>query len=168
MKRDHIYYTVIGAGLLIIIAAVLWTTWPDAEEPLAPPVALAQQISSNAPKEEKVKAAQDFIRHGEAARVEIRTALDSYEQQPPEVVAPLLQATMKTRDYRSMPTLLKLLEHEDPVVRGRAGAAVQKILGADFGFRANASESERKKVIATIKQDYANSAARINEFYKDQ
>ena len=168
MKREHLYYSIIGVGLMVIVGIIIWSVLPEPTEPLATPEVLTQQLNSDAPTDQKVKAAQDFIRHGEAARTEVRAALVNHQSHEPEVVAPLVQATMKNRDHRSMPTLLDLLEHEDPQVRGRAGAAIQKILGADFGYRANASEAERAKIIALIKQDYQNSTARINEFYKDQ
>ena len=75
---------------------------------------------------------------------------------------------MKNRDYRSMPSLLDLLEHEDSLVRGRAGAAVQKILGADFGFRANLPEDQRAKVIAVIRHDYELAKGRFSTVYGDQ
>ena len=168
MRRDHVYYAIIGAGLLTIVGLVIWQVRPEPEEPLDPPEVLVQKLNSNASKEEKVKAARDFIRHGEAARREVRVAVNQHQQYDREVVAPLLQATAKNRDYRSMPTLLKLLEHKDPLVRGRAGAAVQKILGADFGFDARATPEERARVIKMIKEDYQNGMGRLLEFYHDQ
>jgi len=117
---------------------------------------------------ERSQAARDLVRHGEAAREEIHTALVRKQPEEPEVIAPLLQATMKVRDHRSLPTAIDLLDHPDPLVRGRAGAAVREILGADFGFRANDPPEKRAKVVAMIKADYANAHQRIGEFYESQ
>ena len=167
MNREHIYYTIIGAGLLLVVAIVVWQVWPESTEPLDPPAVLSQKLET-APPAQKVKAAQDFVRHGAAARTEVRAALEQHQRYEPEVVAPLLQATMKNRDYRSMPTLIELLEHEDPLVRGRAGAAVQKILGADFGYRANAPDEERRRIIEVIKSDYQQSVGRFSTVYGNQ
>lgn len=167
MNREKIYYSAIGGGLLCFVLIIVWQVWPDPIEPLDPPGVLAQRLET-APPDQKVKAANDFVRHGEAARSEVRSALSQHQRHEPEVVAPLLQATMKNRDYRSMPTLLDLLEHEDPIVRGRAGAAIQKILGADLGFRANAPDEERTRVIKLIRQDYENGMSRMHEFYSGQ
>lgn len=168
MRREPIYYAVIGVGVLAIVGVVVWNTWPEQREPLPPPQVLAEQLDNATTKEERVEAARAFIRHGDAARVEVRAALEQHKQYEAEVVAPLLQATMKNRDYRSLPTLIDLLEDEDPNVRGRAGAAIQKILGADFGFRANLPKEEREKIIEFIKQDYEQARPRLPVVYESQ
>jgi hypothetical protein len=168
MKREPVYYTVISVGMAVILALLIWQFWPQPAVTLDPPQVVAQRLASGKTTDEKVRAARDFIRHGPAARLQVRAALDEHAALAPEVVAPLLQATMKNRDYRSLPTVIQLLEHPDPLVRGRAGAAVRKILGADFGFRANATEDERARIISLIKQDYENAQPRIQEFYRDQ
>mgnify|MGYP006908243084 CR=1 FL=1 len=98
MSREQIYYTVIGCGVCIIVAAVVWQVWPEKEEPLDPPPVVAQKLESSASTEQQVKAAHDFIRHGPAARSEVRAAITQHERYEPEVVAPLVQATMKNRD----------------------------------------------------------------------
>ena len=168
MKREHLYYAVIAGGLLLVTFVAVVNYWPTRAAPLDPPAIVAQRLNTSSAPEEKIRAAQDFIRHGEMARVEIRAALEQHASYEPEVVAPLLQATGKTRDYRSMPTLLDLLEHPDPAVRGAAGAAVQKILGADFGFRANAPEDERAKLIKEMRHDFEVAGPRLQEFYNHQ
>lgn len=58
------------------------------------------------------------------------------------------------RDEESMPVLLRAMEDPDPVLRGRAAAAVRKIMRADYYFRANDPPERRKEVIATIKRDW--------------
>jgi hypothetical protein len=168
MKREQLYYAFIAGGLLLMTIVAVVNYWPSSEVPLDPPQVVAQRFNDSSAAEEKVRAARDFIRHGETARIEIRAALEQHSSLEPEVVAPLVQATGKTRDYRSMPTLLDLLEHPDPAVRGAAGTAVQKILGADFGFRANAPEAERAKLIKEMRHDYEVAGPRLREFYNNQ
>ncbi len=55
------------------------------------------------------------------------------------------------RDVESMPALLDAMEDADALVRGRAGAAVQKILGADFFFRADDPPDKRADTLARIR-----------------
>ena len=151
---------------ILIIAAsafvltVLFWLWPAGEQPLDPPEEVAKRLETAKTTEEKVEAAQNLIRHGEVARTQIRFAIEQNTQAEPEVVAPLIQATVKSKDYHSLPTLIKLMESPDPVVRGRAGAAVQKLMGADYGFRAKMNSKERAKIIARIRAEH--------EFFKDR
>ena len=168
MSREQIYYTVIGCGVCIIVGVVVWQVWPERVEPLEPPPVLAQTLDSSASTEQKVKAANDFVRHGPAARMEVRSAITQHSRYEPEVVAPLVQATMKNRDYRSVPSLIELLDHPDPLVRGRAGTAITKILGADVGYRANMPEAERKKMIEAIKFTYQESLPQLRRHYAGQ
>lgn len=168
MKREPILIAVIAGGLLLMIAIAVYNYWPSRAEPLPPPAVVAQQLTASESIDVQVKAAHDFIRHGPAARVEVRTALQQHARFSPDVVAPLLQATAKNRDYRSMPVLIELLNDPDPLVRGQAGVAVQKILGADFGFRAELPESERQRIIKLIQQDYQVSTPRLLEVYQGQ
>jgi len=58
------------------------------------------------------------------------------------------------QDEDSMPALLQAMEDPDPVIRGRAAAAVRKIMGADYYFRAGDSPQRRKEVLAVIKRDW--------------
>jgi HEAT repeat protein len=58
------------------------------------------------------------------------------------------------QDEDSMPALLQAMEDPDPVIRGRAAAAVRKIMGADYYFRADDSPQRRKEVLAVIKRDW--------------
>ena len=168
MSREQIYYTTIGCGVLIIVGVVVWQVWPEPVEPLPPPGVLAQTLDSSASKEEKVKAANGFVRHGPVARLEVRSALSQHKVYEPEVVEPLVQATMKNRDYRSVPALIELLDHPDPLVRGRAGAAITKIIGADMGYRANMPEAERKKMIKAIEFTYREALPQLQRHYSGQ
>lgn len=57
-------------------------------------------------------------------------------------------------DEQSIPALLRAMEDPDPVVRGRAGAAVRKIMKADYRFRAADPPERRTEVLANIKRDW--------------
>ena len=67
-----------------------------------------------------------------------------------------------------MPTLIELLDHHDPLDRGRAGAAITKIIGADMGYRANMPEAERKKMIEAIKFTYQQALPQLQQHYSGQ
>ena len=168
MSREHIYYATIGCGLLVIVAIAVWQFWPEQVEPLPPPAVVAQTLDTSSQTEQQVAAANQFVRHGPAARQEVRTALTQHQRYEPEVVEPLVQATMKNRDYRSMPTLIELLNHDDPMVGGRGGAAITKSLGVDVGYRAELPEDQRKKMIEAIRMTYENSMPQLREHYSGQ
>jgi len=51
-----------------------------------------------------------------------------------------------------MPLLLAAMEDPDPLIRGRAGVAVQKIMKADYYFRAEDPPRRRAQVLAEIKR----------------
>lgn len=51
------------------------------------------------------------------------------------------------RDAESTPMLLDAMQDQSALVRGRAGVAVKKILGADFFFRAEDPPEKRHEVI---------------------
>ncbi len=58
------------------------------------------------------------------------------------------------RDEDSMPALFRAMDDPDPLIRGRAAAAVRKIMGANYFFRATDSPERRKEVIDRIKKDW--------------
>lgn len=51
------------------------------------------------------------------------------------------------RDAQSVPLLLDAMEDESQMVRGQAGVAVTKILGADFYFDPADPPEERKEIV---------------------
>lgn len=56
------------------------------------------------------------------------------------------------RDFDAMPLLLPAMDDESAEVRGRAGAAVGKILGVDFYYRADDPPVERRQAVARLTQ----------------
>ena len=78
------------------------------------------------------------------------------QEHPPQVraaAAAALAAEPETasRDPDTMTALLAALEDPDPVVRGRAGAAVATILNADFYYRAEDPPERRRAAIEKIR-----------------
>ncbi len=113
---------------LIIAAGVLSAAW----------LGWTYLLPQRAPKPESAEDLRDVLEKG-----------DSKEER---AVAAAKLGEM--RDEESMPMLLRAMEDPDPVLRGRAAAAVRKIMGADYFFRAGDPPERRKEVIATIKRDW--------------
>ncbi len=85
---------------------------------------------------------------------QLRAALS--QDNPPQVraaAAAAFAADPETalRDPQTMSALLAALEDPDPLVRGRAGAAVATILNADFYYRADDPPERRQQAIEKIR-----------------
>ncbi len=65
------------------------------------------------------------------------------------------------RDTQSMPELLRAMEDADPQVRARAGVAVQKILHADFFFRADDPPEKRREALKRIREHWEAWQAKL-------
>ncbi len=72
----------------------------------------------------------------------------------PETRAAAANALAKFQHWDAMEPLLDALEDESPAVRGSAGMAIRKILGLDYGFRANDPLGKRQAVIARLRRDW--------------
>lgn len=147
---------------------LLWTWLRSGSGRVDPPEVLLERELHGDSVEVQVQAAQDMLQHGEEARPFARRALAEYRGNEPEVLVQLAQGVAKQRDWRSLPRLFELMEHDDPLVRGRAGAAVATIMGADYGFRANAPPEERRKVLAFIRHTHQILLPKIQKFYASQ
>lgn len=113
---------------LIITAGVLSAVW----------LGWTYLLPEPAPKPESAEDLRDVLEKGNSMRARTVAAAKLGEM----------------RDEESMPALLRAMEDPDPVLRGRAAAAVRKIMGADYYFRAGDPPERRKEVIATIKRDW--------------
>ena len=69
----------------------------------------------------------------------------------PELRAAAAAALGAIRDVQSMPDLLTAMEDPNEKLRARAGVAVQKILRADFYFRAGDPPQKRQQTLQRIK-----------------
>ena len=164
--RNTGYYLIVGAGFLTGIVVLCICFWPGRR--LDPPEVLKHRILNSRSAEEKASAARDMLRHGARARVQVRRALAEYEGHDPGVIVPLLQATMKARDWRSLPELFKRMEHPHPRIRGKAGAAARMIMGADYYFRANDPPQKRKEVLARMIAIHERMLPDLQRFYEEQ
>jgi HEAT repeat protein len=160
--------------LFIIAACLLMFRSSDEHTTLAsptePPSVLADAVlapvassASGAGRPARVAAARQLSSHGEAAVPELRRVLQQSKE--PAVRAAVIQGLGKAKDWRSMPELIEALDDSDPLVRGRAGAAVQKIMQAKFYFRAEDPPAKRAKVIAYIKRIYGITKANGDAHY---
>ena len=126
---------IIGLGCLAVSSTVYFYCRPAVVGPeKSPPQSTAEQLRE--------------ILSGRPAKS------SGASSQPPDGVARGRAAAKlgAMRDEDSMPCLLTAMEDEDPVIRGRAGAAVQKIMKADYYFRAEDPPKRRAEVLAEIKR----------------
>lgn len=86
------------------------------------------------------------------------------EREQPNVRAAAARALGRLQLWDGMPALVEALEHPDPLVRGRAGAAIRKMLGRDYLFRANDPLEKRREAIANIRRDW-RGFKRAHELY---
>ena len=114
------------------------------------------------------QAARDMVRHGPTAKPYVQRALTEYRGNQPEVLVPLLQGAQKQRDYQSIPRLFELMEHEDPRVRGKAGAAVAEIMGADYGFAADDPPERRRVVLQRMRAIHRQMQSEVERHYRSQ
>jgi hypothetical protein len=166
MRKEHFQYLVIALGVLAPVAIVLYSL--RSEDKLDPPGVLEQKVLNAASTAERIDAAKGLICHGPAARREVRRALAQSRQNDPEVRACLLQATMAIRDWRSLPEIFAAMGDSDTTIRGRAGAAAQQIMGADFQFRAADPSEKRAAILTVMRREYDLVKARYPEFYPEQ
>ena len=85
----------------------------------------------------------------EKTAVELRADMKS---PTPETRAAAADRLGHLHDFDAMPLLLAAMDDENQEVRGRAGAAVGKILGVDFYFRADDPPKERREAMGRITQ----------------
>ncbi len=155
MRNNTAYFIVIGIGVIAGLVTLCVKVWP--EEEIEPPRVLAEQIlQSETPVEQRAAAARKMVIHGSAARPEIRRVVENYKGDDPEVIIPLVQATAKANNYQSIPRLFDLMEHPNVRIRGKAGAAVRKMMGADYGFRAADPKSKRDEKLKMMKRAYGH------------
>jgi hypothetical protein len=152
MRNNTVYFIIIGVGVVVGLVMLGLRMLPE-EEKIEPPQVLAEQIlQSKTPVKQRAIAARKMIVHGRAARPEIRRVVESYKGNDPEVIIPLVQATAKANNYQSIPRLFELMEHPDVRIRGKAGAAVRKMMGADYGFRATDSKQKREEKLNMMRR----------------
>ncbi len=166
MLPKGLQYVILAVGLVTAAVVVFRYIWPE-RVPDSPEV-LEQQILEGSSVDVRSQAAHDMIYHGEQARGSAGEALTRYQGNEPEVLVPLIQAAQKARDWRCLPRLFAMMEHSDPWIRGKAGAAARSILGADYGFRSKAPPEERAAALEKMRQAGSELEARFEQLYPDR
>jgi len=162
--RQAVYALIIAGGLIAgLVSLIRWLT-PD-EPRLDPPQELEQQVLNAPSIEQKARAARDLVRHGTQAAPQVGRLLHEYHEEEPEVMVPLLEAAGKARRWQDLPRLFELMEHPDPRIRGKAGAAARVIMGADYGFRATDPPRKRAEDLARMKLIYREMLPDLKQYY---
>jgi HEAT repeat protein len=130
-------------------AACAWVYWPRAAQ-RATPEQLAQQALSAENPIAQARATTQLGKRGAAPQLREVMAQTS----DPEVRATAAQALGDLADFQSVPELLRLCDDASPLVRGRAGAALCSILGADFPFQADLPPDQRARVTDAMRKMY--------------
>ena len=84
------------------------------------------------------------------------------------VRATAASALGQMRAYNEMETLITALEDSDRMVRSRANAAINRITGVHFKFRADDPLKERNKAIAMIRRLWPTMKPNIERYYAKQ
>jgi len=118
------------------------------------PAELVQIALESADPSKRQKAAAELTELGRPALKHLRRLVT--ESQSDGVRAVAIQGLAFQRDYECMPALLDAMEDPSLVVRGRAGAAVERLVGLDFNFDADAPLEKRERLIAAMRREWKN------------
>jgi HEAT repeat protein len=149
MSRGVLYAV---AGALALVAAIVYWFWLGSAEELAPPEELLQQAMTAADEPARNEAAANLTRHGKRALPQLRELAAAGPS--PKVRAIAIVSLGSSGDYDSMPKLLDGLQSEDPSIRLAAQAAVERLLGARFGYRAGDPPEEREAAAQRMRDQW--------------
>lgn len=136
------------AGLAVVVFA--WRYF--SRDRLLAPAELADIALTAEDPQRRGGAAAQLIRHGEAAREELRRVLA--ESDNDDVKSACIQALAAIHDYDSMNNILDALEDPSPLVRARAGQTVDQLLGATYGFSYDAPQDVRQRQIEFLRKEW--------------
>jgi len=164
MKSPKVAFALFGlclvavGAIIALIAANRGPARPSIEE-------LEQQAVSGGQVTDQQRAVNQLTESGSAARPALRRTLRQAAE--PEVKAASIQGLGQLYDYESMDDLLKALDDPSPLVRGRAGVAVQRLLGADFGFSPELEGEQLEQKITVLKKEWERMrGSRLLEDFK--
>jgi HEAT repeat protein len=109
-------------------------------------------LNESVPVAEREKAVTELVSRGPEVLVLVRKV--AAESKTPSVRAAAFQPLGLCRDLDSAPMLLAACEDPDPLVRGRAGAALVPILSQNFHFKAEDPLPVRKVKIRNMRKSY--------------
>lgn len=146
---------VLGAAVLFVALLGVYTwrwlgnfTESEAPEQLASAALDASRAGDRELATAKL-ADQATAEPDDRAKVQLRRVFR--ESEIPEVRATAMMGLAHGWDYESVDEIIDALADSSPLVRGRAGAAIQQLFGVDFYFRAHDPQPERDKAIAAIR-----------------
>ena len=151
----------IVAGCVLIFAVIYFAWgWLGQEQPQTPQQLTQQAIEAKDPVqcEKAVAKLAQLPRTGYKAAKHFREVLKKSDL--PTVRATAIQGLSSEGDYDSMSLIIAALDDPDPLVRGRACAAVESMLGVRFDMRHDDSVEKRKVKIKLVKdawQEMQNS-----------
>jgi len=138
-------------GVLLALAAVVhgWGLFRRGER-LASPDELAEQaLHAESPQKQEI-AAFELAQLGKEAKQQLRRVLG--ESSLPQVRAECIRGLAAQWDFDSMETFLDALDDQSPLVRGRASAAVQRMMSVNVDFPHKAPPEEREPVVKHLRQ----------------
>lgn len=146
----------IALGVLLAITVVYYGSgWLGGG--LSSPDALVDVALSDSDLGARERAALDLIQVGPAAVPHLRRILA--ESNEPKVQAAAIDGLSTLKDWEGVPALLDAMEHSNSaLVRGRASAAVTRMLGADFQYRANGDRRQQAAALAVMRAEYDRMA----------
>jgi HEAT repeat protein len=121
---------------------------------LSPEDLASTALDESVPETERIKAMTELISRGPQILPLMRKI--ATESKTPTVRAAAFQPIGVCRDLDSAPMLLAACEDPNPIVRGRAAAALTPILSENFHFRADESPEIRKVKIRNMRKSYEN------------
>jgi len=142
----------IVAGIILIGAAGYYACGRLGQEETKTPQQLVEQaLQAENPEQREMAAAQlaQFPTKGRKATVQLRTVLKKSDS--PVVRATAIQGLASEGDYESMNEIIAALNDPNPLVRGRAGAAVEDMLGLRFDMRHDDPTEKRRVKIQLVK-----------------
>jgi HEAT repeat protein len=143
---------VVAALLVAVVAGSYWYVYGRSKALARPPEVLATESLGNGPLVVRERAAIELADYGERALPQLRQVFR--ESTVPEVRAAAILGISQAKDWQSVPELLNAMEDESLLVRGRAGAAVRDLIGADYHFRAEDPPEKRAAILSEIRRVY--------------
>ncbi len=150
---------VAGIVLFVTLAYFAWG-WLSEEQPQTPQQLTQQALEAEGPVEREMAVARlaQLPTTGQKASVHLRQVLQKSDL--PSVRATAIQGLASEGDYDSLDVIIAALNDPDPLVRGRACAAVEDMLGMRFDMRHDDPIEKRKikiKLVIDAWQNMQNS-----------
>ncbi len=145
MSRNLI---VVACALVVVTITYFGYGWLFAEQPSSPQELAQTALEADSADERETAVAQLSGLGRESTEHLQRVMIKSNS---PAVRATAIQGLARQWDYDSMDAIIDALDDDNPLIRGRAGRAAERMLGLRFDFRYDAPVEERKVKIKLIR-----------------